>query len=265
MQLHWRRTFEVQLLIWLLPPSSQVILTTIIILLIKSSLVKLPPLLYRGYLCNMEWLNKDLIFPPVETATEEGILAIGGDLSVERLLLAYRNGIFPWYNEGEPIIWWCPNPRFVLFPEKLKVTKSMQSVLNNGKFRFTINRAFTSVLQNCKTVTRKEQEGTWITPAVLQAYTHLHQLGYAHSAEAWMNGELVGGLYGLRIGNIFFGESMFSKESNASKFAFINYVRQLQREKVALIDCQVHTNHLESLGAKMIERGRFMELLRENL
>ena len=213
----------------------------------------------------MTLLNDDLIFPPVETATEEGILAIGGDLRIERLLLAYHNGIFPWYSEGEPIIWWSPDPRFVLFPEKLKVTKSMQSVLNNGIFRFTINRAFASVLQNCKTITRKEQEGTWITPAVQQAYTELHQLGYAHSAEAWVNGELVGGLYGIRLGNIFFGESMFSKISNASKFAFINYVRQLQKEKVKLIDCQVHTAHLESLGAGMIDRKKFMALLFENL
>ena len=209
----------------------------------------------------MVLLNDNLIFPPVEKATQEGILAIGGDLGIERLLLAYRSGIFPWYSEGEPIVWWSPDPRFVLFPEKLKVTKSMQSVLSNGSFRFTINRAFTAVLQNCKTITRKEQEGTWITPAVQQAYTQLHELGYAHSAEAWMNGELVGGLYGIRLGNIFFGESMFSKVSNASKFAFIHYVRQLQKEKVVLIDCQVYTAHLESLGARMIDRESFIELL----
>lgn len=213
----------------------------------------------------MVLLNDKLIFPPVEMATDEGIVAIGGDLEVERLLLAYRSGIFPWYSEGEPIVWWSPDPRFVLFPEKLRVTKSMQSVLNNGSFRFTINRAFTAVIQNCKTVYRKEQEGTWITPAVLQAYTQLHALGYAHSAEAWMNGELVGGLYGIRLGNIFFGESMFSKASNASKFAFINYVKQLQKEKVALIDCQVYTAHLESLGASMIRREIFMALLKEHI
>jgi leucyl/phenylalanyl-tRNA---protein transferase len=213
----------------------------------------------------MVLLNDSIIFPSVEIATAEGIVAIGGDLSVERLLLAYRSGIFPWYNEGEPIVWWSPDPRFVLFPEKLRVTKSMQSVLNNGTFRFTINRAFTAVLQNCKTITRKQQEGTWITPAVQQAYTQLHEQGYAHSAEAWVNGELVGGLYGIKLGNVFFGESMFSKTSNASKFAFINYVRQLQKEKVTLIDCQVHTPHLESLGAEMIERNKFIALLAENL
>lgn len=210
-------------------------------------------------------LNDKLVFPPVEMATPEGIIAIGGDLSIERLLLAYRSGIFPWYNEGEPIVWWSPDPRFVLFPEKLRVTKSMQSVLNNGSFRFTINRAFGKVLQQCKTIPRQEQEGTWITPAIEQAYTKLHGLGYAHSAEAWASGELVGGLYGIRIGNIFFGESMFSKASNASKYAFINYVRQLQKEKVTLIDCQVYTAHLESLGAKMIERNTFMDLLGKNL
>lgn len=210
-------------------------------------------------------LNDKLVFPPVEMATPEGIIAIGGDLGTERLLLAYRSGIFPWYNQDEPIVWWSPDPRFVLFPDKLKVTKSMQSVLNNGSFRFTINRAFSKVLQNCKTITRQGQEGTWITPAIEQAYTELHELGYAHSAEAWMNGELAGGLYGIRLGNVFFGESMFSKVSNASKFAFINYVHQLQKEKVTLIDCQVYTAHLESLGAKMIERNRFMVLLAENL
>lgn len=213
----------------------------------------------------MVLLNDKLLFPPVEMATQEGIVAIGGDLGVERLLLAYRSGIFPWYSEDEPIVWWSPDPRFVLFPEKLRVTKSMQSVLNNGTFRFTLNRAFTAVLQNCKTITRKEQEGTWITPAIQNAYTQLHELGYAHSAEAWMNGELVGGLYGIKLGNVFFGESMFSKVSNASKFAFINYVRQLQKEKVTLIDCQVYTPHLESLGAKMIARKKFIELLSQHL
>ena len=210
-------------------------------------------------------LNADIKFPPVEAADENGILAIGGNLSTERLLLAYRSGIFPWYNEGEPILWWCPDPRFVLFPNELKVSKSMQTVLNNGKFRFTINRAFERVIQQCKTAYRKEQDGTWISPAIENAYTQLHQLGHAHSAEAWLNGELVGGLYGIRIGRMFFGESMFSKVSNASKFAFINYIQQLKKEGLVLIDCQVYTAHLESLGARMIPRERFMELLAENL
>jgi len=206
-------------------------------------------------------IGKELIFPLVDQADEEGLLAIGGDLSAERLLLAYRNGIFPWYNEDEPIYWWSPDPRFVLYPDKLKITKSMQTVLNNGTFRFTINRAFEEVIKNCKSVTRKDQDGTWISPDVQEAYINLHKLGYAHSAEAWVNGELTGGLYGIRLGKIFFGESMFSKASNASKFAFINYVKQLQKEDVQLIDCQIYTDHLKSLGATMIERKNFIDLL----
>jgi len=206
-------------------------------------------------------IGKELIFPSVDQADEEGLLAIGGDLSAERLLLAYRNGIFPWYNEDEPICWWSPDPRFVLYPDKLKITKSMQTVLNNGTFRFTINRAFEEVIKNCKSVTRKDQDGTWISPDVQEAYINLHKLGYAHSTEAWLNGELVGGLYGIRLGKIFFGESMFSKASNASKFAFINYVKQLQKEEVQLIDCQIYTDHLKSLGATMIDRINFIDLL----
>jgi len=206
-------------------------------------------------------LTNDLYFPPLNMADEDGLLAIGGDLSTERLLLAYKSGIFPWYNEDEPICWWSPDPRFVLFPAEIKITASMKTVLNNGKFRFTINRAFTQVIQNCKTVTRKGQDGTWISPAMQQAYIHLHELGYAHSAEAWLNGKLVGGLYGIRLGNVFFGESMFSTESNASKFAFINYTKQLQKENVKLIDCQLHTNHLESMGASMIDRKLFADIL----
>ncbi len=209
-------------------------------------------------------LTKEINFPPVDLADEEGLLAIGGDLSIERLLLAYKNGIFPWYNEGEPICWWCPDPRFVLFPAELKVSRSMQTVLNNGSFRFTVNKAFDQVIANCKTVTRKEQDGTWIQPEVIDAYSKLHQLGFALSAEAWQHGELVGGLYGVLLGNIFFGESMFSKESNASKFAFINFVKYLQKQNIKLIDCQVYTSHLESLGAKMIDRKLFVEILSMN-
>jgi leucyl/phenylalanyl-tRNA--protein transferase len=208
-------------------------------------------------------ISKELIFPPVDQADEEGLLAIGGDLSPERLLLAYKSGIFPWYNEDEPICWWSPDPRFVLHPDKLKVSKSMQTVLNNGTFRFTANRAFEEVIKNCKSATRKDQDGTWISPEVQEAYIHLHKLGHAHSAEAWHNGELVGGLYGLRLGKIFFGESMFSKVSNASKFAFINYVKQLQKEGVELIDCQIYTDHLKSLGASMMSRVNFIELLHQ--
>lgn len=209
-------------------------------------------------------LTKDLFFPPAEMADEEGLLAIGGDLSTERLLLAYRSGIFPWYNEDEPICWWSPNPRFVLYPAELKISNSMKTVLQNGKYRFTTNRAFTQVIQNCKTVSRNAQDGTWISPAMLKAYTILHELGHAHSAETWQDGELIGGLYGIRLGKLFFGESMFSLKPNASKFAFINYVRLLQKENVQLIDCQLHTNHLESLGARMIPREFFTQILVTN-
>ena len=209
-------------------------------------------------------LTKDLFFPPLDMADEDGLLAIGGDLNPERLLLAYRNGIFPWFNEDEPICWWSPNPRFVLYPDELKVSNSMKTVLQNGKFRFTVNRAFSNVIQNCKTVSRHGQEGTWISPAMQKAYTTLHELGYAHSAETWQDGKLVGGLYGIRLGNLFFGESMFSLKPNASKFAFINYIKQLQLENVQLIDCQLHTNHLESLGAEMIPREIFAEILASN-
>jgi leucyl/phenylalanyl-tRNA--protein transferase len=213
----------------------------------------------------MFFLDKTISFPPVDSADENGLLAVGGDLSTERLLLAYKSGIFPWYNEDEPILWWCPNPRFVLFPEKLAISKSMRSVLNNGRFLFTIDKAFKEVIKNCKTIDRKDQDGTWISADVQNAFIKLHELGYAHSAEAWQNGKLVGGLYGIKLGNIFFGESMFSTESNASKFAFIKYVTQLQRDNVKLIDCQIHTVHLESLGAEMIARNQFIELLKENI
>jgi leucyl/phenylalanyl-tRNA--protein transferase len=209
-------------------------------------------------------LSTELVFPPVEMADEDGLLAIGGNLETDRLLLAYSKGIFPWFNENEPICWWCPDPRFVLFPSELKVSKSMQTVLNNGKFRFTINRAFRQVIQQCKTITRKGQEGTWITQAVQNSFIMLHEKGYAHSAESWVDGKLAGGLYGIRLGNIFFGESMFSIEKNASKFAFIKYTEQLHKEHVHLIDCQVYTEHLESLGARMISRKLFTRIIADN-
>jgi len=206
-------------------------------------------------------LTEEIIFPPVEMAGDEGLLAVGGDLSTERLLLAYKTGIFPWYSEGEPICWWCPNPRFVLFPAELKVSKSMQTVLNNGSFRFTINKAFDKVIVHCKTIKRKHEEGTWIQQEIIDAYAKLHSLGLAISAETWKNGELVGGLYGVLLDNVFFGESMFSKANNASKFAFINFVRHLQKQNIKLVDCQVYTAHLESLGARMIDRKLFCEML----
>jgi leucyl/phenylalanyl-tRNA--protein transferase len=213
----------------------------------------------------MYLLTGDIAFPALEMADPDGLLAIGGSLSTERLLQAYRNGIFPWYNEDEPICWWCPDPRFVLFPGELKVSKSMKQVLNAGIFEFRCNTAFSAVIQQCKSVTRKNQEGTWISPAIQNAYTRLHELGFAHSAETWLNGELVGGLYGIRLGKIFFGESMFSHVPNASKFAFIQYTRSLQKENLQLIDCQVYTPHLERLGARMIERSAFSLILRNNI
>jgi leucyl/phenylalanyl-tRNA--protein transferase len=205
-------------------------------------------------------LDNELIFPPVHLADPDGLLAVGGDLSKDRLLLAYRSGIFPWY-EGDHILWWSPDPRFVLFPSELKISKSMNLLNRKNKFEFSINRSFEKVINNCKTISRRGQESTWITDEVKEAYAHLHELGYAHCAEAWSGGELVGGLYGIRLGNVFFGESMFSKVSNASKYAFIHYVRQLESEAVQLIDCQVYTAHLESLGAKMIPRTLFLQLL----
>jgi leucyl/phenylalanyl-tRNA--protein transferase len=209
-------------------------------------------------------LNDELQFPPVQQADPDGLLAVGGDLSMERLLLAYRQGIFPWY-EGRYILWWCPDPRFVLFPEELKESKSMRQLLKRDAFDFRTDTDFTGVISNCKTIARRDQESTWITDEVKKAYTRLFEAGIAHSAEAYLDGQLVGGLYGVRLGKVFFGESMFSKVSNASKYAFIRYVERLHNEGVALIDCQVYTAHLESLGARMIPRPDFIGLLQQHI
>jgi leucyl/phenylalanyl-tRNA---protein transferase len=209
-------------------------------------------------------LDSRLWFPPVNEALEDGLLAMGGDVSVERLLLAYQNGIFPWYDDGIPL-WWSPDPRFVLFPDRLKISKSMLQVFKKGDFDFRTNTHFTEVIGACKSLQRRGQDGTWITDELEQSFIELHQMGVAHAAETWLNGELVGGLYGIRMGPFFFGESMFSKHSNASKFAFISYVQQLKKEGVMLIDCQVHTDHLESLGAEMIPREQFIQLLKQHL
>jgi leucyl/phenylalanyl-tRNA--protein transferase len=205
-------------------------------------------------------LDKELAFPSVQLAEPDGLLAIGGDLSPERLLLAYRHGIFPWY-EGDPILWWCPDPRFVLFPEELKISKSMRPLLRRNEFEFTINKAFREVIHYCRKTSRPGQSGTWITDEVEKAFIRMHELGHAHSAEVWKDGELAGGLYGIRMGKVFFGESMFSHYNNASRFAFIRYVQQLKEEGVTLIDCQVYTEYLESLGARMILRTEFSSLL----
>lgn len=205
-------------------------------------------------------LDKNLWFPPVDQALPDGLLAIGGDLSVSRLLLAYKKGIFPWF-DGDIPMWWSPDPRFVLFPDELKVSKSMKVLLKRNTFEFTIDKAFKQVIRACKEKEREGQDGTWITDDVEAAYNELHKLGYAHSAEVWQNNELVGGLYGIRMGNAFFGESMFSHVSNSSKYAFIKYVDLLKQERVQIIDCQVYTEHLESLGARMIDREEFLQYL----
>lgn len=207
-------------------------------------------------------LDKELFFPPPELAEPDGLLAMGGDLSPQRLLLAYRQGIFPWY-EGEPILWWSPDPRFVLFPGELKIGKHMRPLLKRAAFHFTVNTAFREVIHACKAIFRPGQDGTWITPEVEKAYCLLHELGHAHSAEVWQDGELAGGLYGIRMGQVFFGESMFSRVSNASRYAFIQYVQLLQTEGVQLIDCQVHTPYLESMGARMIAGTEFRNLLKQ--
>ena len=207
-------------------------------------------------------LTEKLWFPPVTDAMADGLLAIGGDLSVDRLILAYRKGIFPWF-EGEFPLWWAPDPRFVLKPDDLKVSKSMKSFIRKQTLHFTMNQAFEQVIKSCQQIERTDQDGTWITDAVQKAYIDLFRDGKAVSAEAWQDGQLVGGLYGVLLGDVFFGESMFSRVSNASKFAFINLTEQLKNEGVQLIDCQVYTEHLESLGAKMIPRELFqMELRR---
>lgn len=208
----------------------------------------------------MHILSSKIWFPPVEDALEDGLLAIGGDLSVERLILAYQKGIFPWY-DGDTPLWWSPNPRFVLYPAELVISKSMKQIIKKNLFEYKTNTAFAEVIQQCKNNNRIGQNGTWITDAVEIAYTQLHQKGIALSAEAWQNNQLVGGLYGIKMGKLFFGESMFSSQSNASKFAFIQLVSQLKEEGVVLIDCQVYTDHLASLGAKMIDREQFKEFL----
>ncbi|MFZ9208725.1 MAG: leucyl/phenylalanyl-tRNA--protein transferase [Sediminibacterium sp.] len=205
-------------------------------------------------------LDENIWFPPLEDALDDGLLAMGGDLSTERLIKAYQEGIFPWY-EGETPLWWSPNPRFVIYPANLKVSTTMKQVIKRQEFEFKTNTAFDQVIAYCKKIKRAGQQGTWITPAVEKAYNILHQLGIAHSAEAWKGGKLVGGLYGIKMGKLFFGESMFSNQSNASKFAFISYVKQLEAEGIVLIDCQVYTEHLESLGAEMIDRDLFKQLL----
>ncbi|MDT0641217.1 leucyl/phenylalanyl-tRNA--protein transferase [Zunongwangia sp. F363] len=211
----------------------------------------------------MHILKKNEQFPSVECASEEGLLAIGGDLSLQRLKTAYENGIFPWYNASQPILWWSPDPRMVLFPHRLKVSKSMRRLIKKEIFEVTFNEAFAEVLHNCASIPRKGQDGTWLTEDMKSAYLGLHQLGLAISVEVWDEGELAGGLYGvyLKDRGVFCGESMFTRKSNASKYGFIHLVRELRKQGVKLIDCQVYTQHLESLGAEEISRKEFMKFM----
>lgn len=210
----------------------------------------------------MYFLTKELYFPPVEEASYEGVLAVGGDLSIERLLLAYDNGIFPWYDADEPILWWAPPYRMVVNPHDYKSAKSLRNIINRNIFEVTINNDFEAVIRNCQTVERRNQEGTWISEDIIKAYVELHRLGKAQSFEVWQNGELVGGLYGTDLGHIFCGESMFAKVPNASKVAFVKLVDYLRDNNYKLLDCQVHNDHLESLGAFEIPRELFMQILK---
>ncbi|RFZ83149.1 leucyl/phenylalanyl-tRNA--protein transferase [Mucilaginibacter terrenus] len=203
-------------------------------------------------------LDERLLFPDPALAEEDGLLAVGGDLLPERLLLAYSKGIFPWYSEEDPILWFSPHQRFVLFPERLNVSKSMRKVIGSGEFNITVNKAFEKVIEACSLIPREGQDGTWITDEMKEAYINLHGLGHAHSVEAWKDGQLAGGLYGVQVGNVFCGESMFSKVSNASKAALIWLC---QSGKFVMIDCQVHTPHLESMGAEMITREEYLNIL----
>lgn len=225
----------------------------------------------------MHFLNESIEFPSVNTANQYGMLAIGGDLSIARLRLAYKSGIFPWFSDGEPIVWYSPKERMVLFPEELKISKSMRQTLRKQEFKVTVNQAFEEVIFNCKTIDRGEDFGTWITDDMEEAYIELHKLGIAKSVEVWRldtersrsdqnKGELVGGLYGVEVGNVFCGESMFSKVSNASKQALIHLVRNVQSTQgkpYKLIDCQIYNDHLASLGAREIDREDFLKLLRK--
>lgn len=206
-------------------------------------------------------LDERLLFPDPELAEPDGLLAVGGDLSTERLLLAYQNGIFPWYGDDTPILWYSPHERFVLFPEELKISKSMQQLLRSDKFRITVDTSFEEVITACSSVKRNGQDGTWITGEMKAAYIKLHNEGFAHSVEVWEQDNLVGGLYGVKIGTVFCGESMFGLVSNASKIALIHLCNSGLYQ---LIDCQVHTSHLASMGAKLNSRKGYMDILRVN-
>lgn len=210
-------------------------------------------------------LPEEIVFPNPELSEEDGLLAVGGDLSMERLLLAYSNGIFPWYNPGEEILWWCPKPRFILKPEEIKISKSMRKIIKKNKFKVTFNNDFEGVISNCKKLREETYEGTWITDEMKEAYINLHKHGYALSVETYLDNELVGGLYGVIIGKCYFGESMFSKVSNASKMALIALAQKLEEDGFIFIDCQMQTKHLESMGGKFVEWDKFKAMLKEGI
>ncbi|WP_339648541.1 leucyl/phenylalanyl-tRNA--protein transferase [uncultured Salegentibacter sp.] len=211
----------------------------------------------------MHYLQHNEKFPPISEADEQGLLAIGGDLSIPRLIYAYNHGIFPWYDDSQPVLWWSPDPRMVLFPEKLKVSKSMKKLFKKEAFKVTFDTDFERVIEACAEIRREGQHGTWITPEIIKSYRELHEFNLARSVEVWQDDKLVGGLYGiyLKEQQVFCGESMFARVSNASKYGFITLVNQLKDEGVKLIDCQVYTKHLESLGAEEISRARFLKYL----
>ncbi len=210
-------------------------------------------------------LTKEIIFPPPELSEEDGLLAVGGDLSVERLLLAYSMGIFPWYSDGSPILWWSPDPRLVLVPEDLKVSRSLKQTIKKEIYRTTFDNAFERVIRSCAESPRKDGAGTWITEDMIRAYCRLHEKGFAHSVESWEGGRLAGGLYGVALGRVFYGESMFARRSDASKVAFVKLVQRLAQWKFRMIDCQVTTRHLISLGAKEIPRSEFLKAMKRAL
>ena len=210
----------------------------------------------------MYFLSTELYFPPVTEASSEGILAVGGDLSIERLLLAYHSGIFPWFDNDEPILWWSPSERMVVNPQDYKIAKSLRNILNRNIFKVTFNQNFTEVIKKCQKIKRKGQRGTWITDSMLEAYIKLHETGYAKSVEVWQDNKLVGGLYGVDLGKVFCGESMFSTVSNASKVAFVSLIQKLKEENYHLLDCQVQNDHLEKLGAFEISRAVYMKVLK---
>jgi len=204
-------------------------------------------------------------FPNPQLASPEGLLAVGGDLSRERLIRAYQKGIFPWYSEGEPIMWWSPDPRLVLYPEEVRISRSLKKTITKGLFRITMDRAFEKVIKGCARTRRRDEAGTWIVKEMIDAYCDLHEAGYAHSVESWIGDELVGGLYGVSLGGCFFGESMFSTRNDASKVAFVRLVKCLRQQSFCLIDCQVTTGHMIRFGAREVPRPRFMAELSKAL